>query len=373
MRWAGALAAATSAAATAMSLGVVAFAQASAPSVDLAWSAPPECPSREVVLAEVSSLLAGSGASAHPVSATATVERERDGGRWRVALSIRSDQGAGVRALDADSCAALGSAVALIVALAVDPTRRAAASAAAGAGAGASASAAASAGASADAGASASADAGASADASADASASGDAGAAELRDDAADRGEDDDGVRLAVGASGAADFGVLPSTAVGGVVAVAGLYRRARVEVRGRTYASQHAVDPARPAQGVDLGYLGLDARACLAILTAGGAARDGIGVGPCLGIDLSRISGSGVGGTKTFSGDGSWSAVEASLLGSWALASAFALRVGVDLLVPTSRPGFVVLAPDGSTAETLHRPAPIGGRFDLGGELRFW
>jgi hypothetical protein len=348
MRWALALAAATSAAATAMSLAVVAFAQSSAPAVDLMWSAPPECPSREAVLGEVSSLLAGSDASAHPVSANATVER--DGGRWRVALSIRSDQGSGVRVLDADSCAALGSAVALIVALAVDPTR-----ASAGAGAGPDA------GASAEAEAEAGADAGASGGAEARA----DAGAALV--------DDGDGVRLAVGAGGAVDVGALPSAAVGGAVSVAGLYRRARVEVRGRTYASQHTADPARPAQGVDLGYLGLDARACFATVATGRAARDGLQVGPCLGIDLSRISGSGVGGTKTFSGDGSWSAFEASLLGSWALASAFALRVGVDLLVPTSRPGFVVLAPDGSTAETLHRPAPIGGRFDLGAELRFW
>jgi hypothetical protein len=184
---------------------------------------------------------------------------------------------------------------------------------------------------------------------------------------------DDDGVRLAVGVGGAVDVGVMPSAGVGGVVAVAGMYRRGRVEVRGRTYGAQHAADPVRSAQGVDLAYLGLDARACFAIVATDRAARDGVAVGPCLGVDFSRMTGSGVGGTKTFSGDGSWSAFEASLLGSWALASAFALRVGVDLLVPTSRPGFVVLAPDGSTAETLHRPAPIGGRIDLGGELRFW
>jgi hypothetical protein len=156
-------------------------------------------------------------------------------------------------------------------------------------------------------------------------------------------------------------------------VTVAGLYRRVRLEVRGRTFASQRAADSARPAQGVDLGYLGGDARACLAVIATGRAARDGLAVSPCLGVDLDRIAGTGFGGSKTFSRDGSWSAIEAGLLGTWALAASLAVRVGVDLLEPTSRPAFVVLAPDGSTAKSLHRPAPIGGRFDLGVELRFW
>jgi hypothetical protein len=305
-----------------------------------------------VVLAEIQTILEGSAASAHRVEAAATVSG--DGGRWHVALTVRSDQGSGVRSIDADSCAALGSAVALIVALAVDPTRRPPPVVAP----------------------------------SSAAPPSGDAGtpppppspppsppppppppsSARPRE-----GENADGPRLAVGASGALDLGTLPSAALGGAVTVAGLYRRVRLEARGRTYASQHAADPARPAQGVDLAYFGGDARACLAVVASGRASRDGLAVSPCLGVDLNRISGTGFGGSKTFSGDGSWSAFEAGLLGTWALAASLALRVGVDLLVPTSRPAFVVLAPDGSTAERLHRSAPIGERFDLGVELRFW
>jgi len=340
-----------------MTAGVVAFAQSTSPGspasstspgVALAWSAPAECPSRAAVLGEVRAILEGGAASAHSVEAAATVERA--GQRWRVALTIRSDQGSGVRSLDADSCEALASAVALIVALAVDPTRRAPA------------------------------DAGAPPDAQAPARAStdADAGAAPSPPSSPqprphDEREEEDGPRLVVGVAGVADFGDLPSPALGGSVAVAGLYRRARLEARGRTYASQRVADLARPAQGVDLAYLGLDARACLAVLATGRAARDGVAVSPCLGVDLSRVAGSGFGGTKTFSGNGSWVAFEGGLLGTWALASSVALRVGVDLLVPTSRPGFVVLAPDGSTAESLHRPASIGGRFDLGVELRFW
>lgn len=351
MRWV-----ASTAAAAVMTAGVVALGQQASPSVELAWTAPPECPSRAAVLAEVRTLLEGGAASAHPVEATAVVERA--GPRWRVELTIRSDQGSGARSLGADSCLALGSAVALIVALAVDPSRRVPA----------------------DAGAlppTAKPAEGSLADADAAPPPSSSAPAAPAGPAARSRPrpaeESADGPRLAVGAEGAVDLGTLPSPAVGGALVVAGLYRSVRVEVRGRIFASQRAADVARPAQGVDLAYLGLDARACLAVLATGRVSREGVAVSPCLGVDLSRITGSGFGGSKTFSGDGSWSAFEPGLLGTWALASSVALRVGVDLLVPTSRPGFVVLAPDGSTAESLHRPAPIAGRVDLGAELRFW
>jgi hypothetical protein len=351
VRW---LAAAASTAV--MTVGFVASAQpTSGPSlgVELAWTAPVECPSRAAVLGQVRAILEGGAASAHAVEATATVERA--GPRWRVALTIRSDQGSGVRSLDADSCEALGSAVALIVALAVDPTRRAPP----------------------DAGAPSSGDApvphASPTDADAGAGAQPLSAVSPRPRSGMEGAQSADGPRLAVGAMGAADVGDLPSAAVGGSVAVAGLYRRGRLEVRGRSFASQRAADLARPAQGVELAYLGLDARACLAVLATGRAAREGVAVSPCLGVDLSRIAGSGFGGSKTFSGDGSWSAIEAGLLGTWALAPSVALRVGVDLLVPTSRPGFVVLAPDGSTEESLHRPAPIAGRFDVGAELRFW
>ncbi|GAC1555598.1 MAG: hypothetical protein NVS3B10_16470 [Polyangiales bacterium] len=331
MRWlAGA------ATATLMTLDVAAFAQPASNAVDLAWSAPAECPPRAAVLAEVQAMLEGSAASVHPVAAAAAVERA--GQRWRVALTIRSDQSSGARSIDADSCAALASAVALIVALAVDPTARS--------------------------------------PANADAVATPPSSPPPPRPRPREETKEADGPRLALGAAVSGDIGTLPSPAIGGSVAVAGLYRRARVEARGRAYASQHAADPARPTQGVDLGYLGLDARACLAVIVAPGearAAREGLTVSPCLGIDWSRISGSGFGGSKTFSGAGSWSALEAGVLAAWALASVVALRVGVDLLVPTSRPAFVVLAADGSTAESLHRPASIGGRVDVGVELRFW
>ena len=338
-----------------------ASAQATAPSVDVTWSAPVECPSQAAVLGEVRSILEGSTVTAHPVDARAAVTRTRKG--WHVELAIRSDQGSGERSLDADSCAELASAVALIVALAVDPTRRALAPAPTPP-----------------------------AptpptpptatpppDAAPPAIDAGPSAPSPLRP--ADVSDEEDGPRLAIGAAGAADFGTLPSPALGGTVSVAGLYRWVRVEARGRIFASQRANDTARPSQGVDLRELGLDVRACFAVLETGRTARDGLAISPCLGIDASRVSGSGFGGegtgttaaTSTLSGTGALLGLEAGVLGTWALGSVVALRVGLDLLVPTSRPAFVVLAADGTTASTLHKPAAFAGRIDLGAELRFW
>ena len=338
-----------------LAAAAAASAQGTPSNVDVAWSAPLECPSRAAVLGEVRAILEGGAktgpqsppppaSTPHPVDARAVVTRTGQG--WHVELAIRSDQGSGERSLDADSCAELASAVALIVALAVDPTRRAAPPPVADA-------------------------APAVEDAAPPAP---DAGppAPPTRAEEAEA----DGPRIAFGAAGAADFGALPAAAVGGAVSVAGLYRRARLDARGRIFASQRTGDPSRPAQGVDLSYLGFDARACFAVVATGRAARDGVAISPCLGVDVSRLSGNGFAGQtgqKTLSGNGVWLGAEGGLLGTWALGSIVALRVGVDLLVPTSRPAFVVLAPDGTTAASLHRPAPVGGRVDLGAELRFW
>ena len=70
MRWlrAGATVAATS-------MSAAASAQGTPPNVDVAWSAPPECPARAAVLGEVRSILEGSTVAAHRVDARAAVTR----------------------------------------------------------------------------------------------------------------------------------------------------------------------------------------------------------------------------------------------------------------------------------------------------------
>ncbi len=89
--------------------------------VELDWLAPPECPTRSQVLEDARGLVT----SEHParpserLTVRAVVELLADN-RWRLRLSV----GASRRQVEATSCAELGRATALFLALLVDPLRR---------------------------------------------------------------------------------------------------------------------------------------------------------------------------------------------------------------------------------------------------------
>ncbi|MDI1432967.1 hypothetical protein [Polyangium sorediatum] len=101
------------------SLGLAADAHAES-AVRLRWSAPEGCPTAAVVSAEVDRLLGGRGAQAAPLDVTAEVKRD-EAGRFRVRLETRSEEGPRTREVEATSCAALGEAAALIIAMMIDP------------------------------------------------------------------------------------------------------------------------------------------------------------------------------------------------------------------------------------------------------------
>jgi len=103
-------------AASAILTSLVAGPARAAEPVELRWHAPPGCPSREQVLAEVTRLVAK--APEKPLRARAIVTTDEQGFRVQIALE-GSAQGA--RTLRARSCASLARATALIVALAIDP------------------------------------------------------------------------------------------------------------------------------------------------------------------------------------------------------------------------------------------------------------
>lgn len=89
--------------------------------VDLHWSAPDECPSSADVLAEVDRLLgARTTIDPHVIDVVASVKKKKDG-TFVVRLEIPSSDGPRSRQVSASSCAALGRATALILAMIVDP------------------------------------------------------------------------------------------------------------------------------------------------------------------------------------------------------------------------------------------------------------
>ena len=89
--------------------------------VALRWSAPPECPTEEVVLAEVDRLLQARAPSDEPNLDALGAVRKKDDGTYVVRLEIPGPDGPRVREVSAVSCAALGPTTALILAMMIDP------------------------------------------------------------------------------------------------------------------------------------------------------------------------------------------------------------------------------------------------------------
>lgn len=110
----------TTRATTVAALSLLAAHASGQASVEVTWSAPPGCPSGELVSAEVLRLL-GPDARFPPHRIDAIVVE--DGALFRLQLTAHSDDAAlGERELSAESCAALAEAAALIVALAINPS-----------------------------------------------------------------------------------------------------------------------------------------------------------------------------------------------------------------------------------------------------------
>lgn len=92
-----------------------------AEAVALRWSAPADCPTGADVLGEVNRLL-GPRASLNEASLEVVAEVQRkDDGTYLVRLEIPGEDGLRSREVSAVSCAALGQAAALILAMMVDP------------------------------------------------------------------------------------------------------------------------------------------------------------------------------------------------------------------------------------------------------------
>ncbi|MBX3130614.1 MAG: hypothetical protein KF718_28100 [Polyangiaceae bacterium] len=87
----------------------------------------------------------------------------------------------------------------------------------------------------------------------------------------------------------------------------------------------------------------------------------------PCLGVEVGRLSGAGFGVTEPGSGSALWVAGLAGLRGVEALTDGLGVWVGAELVVPVGRPEFVL-----ENVGVVHRPARAGGRAAIGAEVRF-
>lgn len=88
--------------------------------IEIEWNAPPECPAPAELRASVVQLLGGER-TREPVRAEATVVREGEGYAAQLVLAVGEQRSE--RRLEASGCAALADAVAVVVAVTVDPVQ----------------------------------------------------------------------------------------------------------------------------------------------------------------------------------------------------------------------------------------------------------
>jgi hypothetical protein len=308
-------------------------AHAQAGSPDLAWNAPPECPTRDEVLAEVDRVLAGSHQARVPAAAHVDVATTVNG-RWSAVLRINARDGQGERQFEADTCVEIASATALILAVAAEN--------------------------------------GAPPPAPAIVHEEAPAAVSEKRAmlEEARSVPPGRGSQVVAAVAGLVDGGTMPSApaagmeiALGGSLAFSKGYLRA---LAGLALYPTQTTAAGSTGESAKVSLLTVSIRACALI------PRRRFEWGPCLGGEIESMNASGAGPAQTFqpgSAHRVWGAAVGGVHGSWnysRLVAVFARAEGVFSLARTR----FVLTPDNSP---VHEPARVAGRAGVGIELRFF
>jgi hypothetical protein len=296
----------------------------------LSWTAPAGCPDAAAVRTEVHRLLGGEAhAAARVVIVTAVVVEERPGA-WQVTLE--TPRAGGIRVVRGSTCAAIGDAAAVILALMIDPTavlepRRPPASAPARRAASQPAT----------------------------------APQPPPRPPAPPASPRPRRVAGRVAVFGGVDVTSLPGTSPGVGGSGALQLGRQRLELGFEYWTGARGHVAARPAAGGDLDLWLFTLSTCRALL----AGR--VELGPCLGLDLGRLHGSGFGVARPGEGAALWVALRGGVLASWEFARRWALFARLEAVIPLQRPRFVL-----TNVGPVYRPAAAGERSLLGLERRF-
>jgi hypothetical protein len=296
--------------------------------VDLTWNAPVDCPTRDEVTVEITRLLSASAESRVEVTARADVSHDQEN-RWHARLSVRTRDAHSERTLDAESCPAIASATAVIVALAVEggmPDR-----------------------------------------------VSPSASQASKPEPASPSAAQPRGSQVVIGAAGVFDAGSLPLFAPGveGSLGWATSWSRWRVRAvaTGSFFPSQDSAPlPDRSGAPGEFGRFELFAAAAR---VCGSIVLGAVDVGPCLGAEADVMTGTRVRAALPTRNTGAWALAVGSALVSWSLTShwAFVLR-GEGFYAP-STPWFGLTS--GANHIDVYRPSSTGARGALGLEVRFF
>lgn len=302
--------------------------------VALEWNAPSVCPPTSGIVEDIHVMLGGE--ISRRLSARADVT-EISSVRWSVHIVTNVGGVTGERTLEADSCASIASATALVLAWTIDPTR---------------------------------------ARAPLPLPARPSSRPSPARTPSAQLASRSLVMKGLVAVSGVGDRGSLPDTGAGLEVALGVIVGPVRVEVLGSDWVSQDAKNAV--GEGAHLHLLEGAMRGCLRVTLSSRLEID-----PCLGASLADVSSVGFAqpNTPTFtpsSRDGVWGSLRGDVLVAWKLVGPLALRASIGAGVPLARPPFVVVDSTGPAASptqtdvSLHKPALVTGRASLGLEVRF-
>lgn len=167
--------------------------------------------------------------------------------------------------------------------------------------------------------------------------------------------------RFSVGVGAGFNVGTLPQLAPGGLLSLAWLPDRFRLEFEAGIWGRQ-SQSIEETSAGADLSLSSFGARACLkAPLTSH------LDLSPCLGSQLYLLRARGFGSDSNYSTRASWPALTGGLLGRAELSSRLALRADVEAQLPLDRPRFLV-----ERLGTVHRIPPWAVTTLFGVEIHF-
>jgi hypothetical protein len=304
--------------------------------VSLAWNAPVGCPTGGAVLADMKAILGGP--TPHRVTARADVT-QLGPEHWSVHVATDVDGTQGERTLDADSCASLAKATALILAWAVDPVKARAAMATKQA-----------------------------------EPATAPPAATPSAEQPPSSPSSPLSLAAVVAVSGMGDVGTLQSPGGGVQLALGALVGPLRFELTGGYWFEQDAAqqESGRPSVivGSHIHLLDAGLRACFRWRLDARFELD-----PCAGAAIVHASSDGYAtSSRSFvkaSGTGDWAALHGDVLVAWRIIGPFALRASVGMELTPTRPQFTVTTVQPSE-QLLHKPSLVGGTATLGVEAHF-
>jgi hypothetical protein len=340
--------------------------------IDLRWAAPDGCPGAGAVKSEVDRLLGASRARpSRPIDVSAQVSRD-DRGTWHVRLETPGDGAPRVREIHGASCAAIADATALILALMIDPDAVAQSPASPPAPPPSTSPRAA-------------------VDPAPPSTAQAPSPSAPVPAPpptapaplptaappfpvasapparpaaprpAAPKGPPGPDVSFRLGAWMGADAGSLPGVSFGFGATASLLIGAQRIELGIAARPGSDASLPGRPTAGGSVDLIAGWAGTCRSLL------RRPVSLGPCVALEVGRLHAAGFGVSEPGEGERPWAAASAGGLLVWSPLGRLGFALRVDLVVPLTRPTFVIedLGP-------VHRPGDVAGRASIGLEYAF-